>query len=470
MTNQINIQMLKNYFHYVINNEIILKIDEEFFKQQVDIYKTYLTIKEHYIQTNKLELNLSNLLSINPNLNRKITATLLTDLSYKQLDKNFIKKQFLKDYEIYVKGQYVNNIIDDYRNGNYDKIKLDYKIDINDNLLGERFSTNKSYDDIEYLFYPLFRERQLGCIFGKTGQGKSIITLDIANQIASGKTYWEGEFKVDKKPQNVLYIDFELGGEILMKRYKNKDISKNLYIHCVDNFEYNKYIGINNKINVKLENSLNYIEKLSEKYNSKVIFIDNLSNIADQVEQATDAEMFVNELYGRVKHKKITIILIAHTPKIPNNVIIELNHLKGSSTLSKTFGSVIAFNKTKEKNISYIKQVKYRSEECIYDEENVGMFEFNKNDFSLKYIGVDDENNLIEQKKIGRPTKYDDVIKYDVLYDIEENNLSYRKIQDKYSISRGTIMNIKKNYQQNPNFKGEYNSWLQNKIDGNELF
>ena len=76
----------------------------------------------------------------------------------------------------------------------------------------------------------------------------------------------------------------------------------------------------------------------------KILFIDNLSNIADQVEQASEADRFISDLYGRMKALDLTIMFLGHTPKIPKNSELTLNQLKGSSSLTKTFETIIGFH------------------------------------------------------------------------------------------------------------------------------
>lgn len=395
---------------------------------------------------------------------------------YIQIDKTF---QNGYDKPIYLKENY-NVIIDksfDYKNSSREDVRkfnnalgkipaktaLDFLID--------DFDFNKQYKLNDYLFYPLFREKELGIIFGITGHGKSILAVQIANQIAKGSSDWS-DFKVETKPQNVLYIDFELGGARFKERYIEHQLHRNLNIKNVKVYEYNNYIGFDKKLSEKVDRAIEFIEELAKKYNSKVIFIDNLSNIADQIEQASEADRFISDLYGRMKALDLSIMFVGHTPKIPLNAPLSLNQLKGSSSLTKTFESVVGFKRSNDKNKSYIKQVKSRSDALFFTDDNVGVFEFSSDKgFNLDYIETDDEENLLpDNNKGGRPTKYDKIIKFDILYDIESEKLTYKEIQSKYSISPGTIRNIKNDYIQNPNFKGEFEDYCKNKNNSNNLF
>lgn len=70
-------------------------------------------------------------------------------------------------------------------------------------------------------------------------------------------------------------------------------------IHNVNVNQYNNYIGWNNTQSQRIDRAIDFIEEMANISKSKIIFIDNLSNIADQVEQAKEADRFISDLYGR---------------------------------------------------------------------------------------------------------------------------------------------------------------------------
>ena len=515
----------KTIFFYVLEKLMINEIEPKFFKEN-SIIQIFSIIKEFY----KINKTIPNATIIKNEIQKKnytISDNVLNELlNYKttyetikeQIGEQYIKGICDKNYKRYIfevdihkhidvvrdsttTGTTINTIIDDYIeknilinpfekntiirtdeygridysqysdteikdfNYNLSKMKIENAIDI----FSSRFDPNIKYPDKKYILYPLVKEGQLGIIFGKSGEGKSIFAMEIANFIAKGKSDWDF-FRVDTDPQKVLYINFELSQSSLANRYKANKFSNDLTILTMLNYEYNNFLQYGQKNEVRLNKSLDTIEQLALKYDTKIIFIDNLSNIADSVEQASEADRFISDLYGRMKAKNITIIFLGHTPKVSNSSAITQNQLKGSSSLSKTFEVMIGFQRSNnDKNISHIKQVKTRDVDNIFDELNVAKFQYNSNGiygWELEYIGNDTESNLVDdrQNNSGRPQKYDNKIKIDVLYDLYINKKNVKDIQMDYSINRTTYYNFIEDYKLNKDsLKDEYELYINEK-------
>lgn len=499
-SNYVSIENQKRYFKYIYDNKLF-NIYDDFIFSHDDIKKIYVFIKNFYLKNNFLPD--IDLIVDNTNFTYK-SISLLVNYNI-TVDEKWLVFELQKQYKITKADFIIKHLIDQYREGNYDLVfdnlkddllppttKID-KIDIKNSslnelqdwkfklscsapadvidILTETFDPTKKYDEKKYLFYPLIRQGQLVMIFGQTGDGKSAWAVELANQIAEGETKWDLPFKIDTKSQSVVYLDFELGASSFQHRYNSTKFSQNLIIENVDVYNYNSYIGLDNKTNVKIDRAIQFIEDIAKKHKSKVIFVDNLSNIADQVEQAKDADRFISDLYGRMKALDLTIIFLGHTPKIPTNCALSINQLKGSSSLTKTFESIIGFKRSINKNESYIKQLKYRQLDCLFDDENVATFYF-ENDtpvgWNMKYIGKDTEENLIgEKNKNGRPIKFENIVKYDVVYEKLVNNKTYNDLCEHFNVSHGTICNIMNLYKNDKHFKENYEEWLETK---KELF
>lgn len=361
----------------------------------------------------------------NFNLNEK-ESTLMFDINVDVVDNQNCAQFELKEYRNYLKNSETEEVIDD---------------------LADDFNPNATYEVNKHLFYPILKEKQLAIIFGVSGEGKSILAVDIANQIATGKSLWSA-FKVETEPQNVLYIDFELGASSFQNRYRTSKYSKNLIIKNVNVHNYNTHIGLNSKVSDKIDKAIKFIIELSRKNKSKVIFIDNLSNIADSLQNTRDADRFVSDLYGQMKDLDLTIVFVGHTTKLPkNNIPLHFNQLKGNSSLSKTFESIIGFKRSLiDKNISYLKQTKSRNLNLVFDGDTVPKFKFVDDievGWKLDYVGNTDEASLLEKSnnKVGRPVKYNDTTKFYIYSDIE-NGLKPKAIQQKYLISSSKFYNI----------------------------
>jgi hypothetical protein len=101
---------------------------------------------------------------------------------------------------------------------------------------------------------------------------------------------------------------------------------------------------------------------------------------------------------------------MAHTPKIfPGEPIIS-NNLQGSSNLLNLADSVFAINTTTtDDSIRYIKQLKSRYNEIIYNQDNVIAVKFDKRPDGFKgfsFLGYESEMELI--KSIDKTTRQDE--------------------------------------------------------------
>lgn len=357
----------------------------------------------------------------------------------------------------------------------FNKMLSSAKIDEVNKYLDNKLDLNVKYKVNKYLLYPILKENQLAMFFGSTGDGKTVLAVEFANIIAKGKCDWNNWY-CECPSQNVCYIDFELGSSSFSGRYKNGKFSPNLHIINVNVNEYNNYIGWSNNQSVRIDRAINYIVKKSEDTNSKIIFVDNFSNIADQVEQAKEADRFISDLYGRMKTLGLTIVFLGHTPKIPKEAKLSINQLKGSSSLSKTFESIVGFKRSEYKNISYVKQLKHRDLDLIFDDENVGKFEFNKDGkfgFEMNFIGTDDENDMLNKNyknNSQNASKYSNEIICDVLFDKNNNkNNTWEALSIKYNIPIRSIKKFKEDYELNKNDLKEYYKEYVNRQD-NKLF
>lgn len=72
----------------------------------------------------------------------------------------------------------------------------------------------------------------------------------------------------------------------------------------------------------------------------------------------------------------LTMVVIAHTPKRDSGLPLTQNDLAGSSKLMSFFDSGIVIGlSARDKNLRYVKQVKYRAGEKEYDYDNLILYE-----------------------------------------------------------------------------------------------
>jgi RecA-family ATPase len=289
------------------------------------------------------------------------------------------------------------------------------------------------------LFSELWHEGELCILFSSTGLGKSALAMQIADSITSGVNV-QG-FKLQAEKQKVLYIDFELSNKQLQKRYSN-------------NFE-NNYIFDNNFIRVKIDSVnipdgvsyeyylINEIEKYIIESGVKIIVIDNLTYLKGDVEKAKDALPFMKELNKLKEHFKLSILVLAHTPKRSMYNALTLTDLSGSSALSQFCDSCFAIGKSvKEPKIRYIKQLKQRFTENLYGEDNVIVccLEQPDNYLHFSYISFGKECDYL-QNQLGA----EKIHSLDIAKKLKNEGMSYREIAKQFDVSHTTIENWLKN-------------------------
>ena len=118
----------------------------------------------------------------------------------------------------------------------------------------------KATPDPKPLWLSLWNEGEVCCLFADSGVGKSIYAVQIATAISQN--------------QNVLYFDFELTEKQFQLRYTNEKGEN--YVWPQKLFRVEADPEKMNLDNFEKE-VIDGIEALAQKYNTKVLIIDNLS-------------------------------------------------------------------------------------------------------------------------------------------------------------------------------------------------
>ncbi len=279
------------------------------------------------------------------------------------------------------------------------------------------------------LFPHLWYEGEICCLFADSNLGKSILAVQIANDIAD-------------KGDIVLYFDFELTDKQFQLRYTTADgqmykFSPNLYrvevnvdeIDCENNFE---------------EELMSGLEEAIVRYNCRVAIIDNLSWMCNASEKGDAAGILMSRFIILKKKYNLSLLVISHTPKRDTSKPITRNDLAGSSKLFNFFDSVFAIGRSaKDENLRYIKQIKCRHEEIFFGSDNVIVGYIDSEEVgipSFKTIGWAPERDHLRE-----PTEPDrDGIKSTVL-ELSRQGKSCREIATQTGISRSTVSRILKN-------------------------
>lgn len=278
--------------------------------------------------------------------------------------------------------------------------------------------------DPEFLYPVLVIENEVTILFADTGIGKTVFATQIGNHIASNG-------------RNVLLLDLELSKKQFEKRYKDSD--GNLY-----NFSNNFY-RIDFERLKEAPKEISYldffIQSLSNRIDEngiEVVILDNLTKLsAGSTDNAKDTIPILEALNKLKFEKRLTILALEHNKKVSANRPIELNDLQGSKMKSNLCDSVFTIGRhSMDKHLRYVKQVKVRSAELVYDTDNVLKCEITNNNGYLHFetIGYGSEYEFIkEASEDDRETIIEQV------KELSQQGKSQRTISTELGISLGAV-------------------------------
>jgi predicted ATP-dependent serine protease len=275
------------------------------------------------------------------------------------------------------------------------------------------------------LYRALWYQNELACLFADTNLGKSILAVQIANEIA--------------ERQRVIYFDFELSDSQFGLRYTNEDgqlfrFSDNVLRAEIsserfnpDNFE---------------EQIIDNISEALRLNDAKVAIIDNLTFLASAAEDAKVAGNLMIKLNALKKRENLSLLIVSHTPKRSMSNPLTINDLAGSKRLANFFDSIFAIGKSAmDDNLRYIKQLKTRNGAFAYGAENVITTEVVKEDcfLMLRETGFSTERqHLIQWDDAQR-----DEINNNILT-LGRQGMSQRQIAAQLGISVGKVNKVLK--------------------------
>lgn len=287
------------------------------------------------------------------------------------------------------------------------------------------------------LFSELWFESELCILFADTNLGKSILAVQIGNSISKGESI-KG-FKLEGSKQPILYFDFELSDKQFENRYSTD--YKNHYTFD-ENF---LRIEIDSEADIpKNETFEDYLYKSLEKSiittGAKILIIDNITYLKTETEKAKDALPLMKELKALKSKYSLSILALAHTPKRDLSKPITRNDLQGSKMLINFCDSSFSIGESSSNSgLRYIKQIKQRNTEDIYNADNVPMFEIDKTDSFLQFefvrFGTEQENlkQFTPKEKGEQDAK---------ILDLHEQGKSYRAIGVELGINHMKVQRL----------------------------
>ena len=289
------------------------------------------------------------------------------------------------------------------------------------------------------LFSEFWHENEVCILFADTNQGKTILAVQLANSISRGHPI-KG-WRLGTQKQKVLYFDFELSAKQFEVRYSEKDVEGKLHNHFV--FDEN-FIRVEINPDAEIPTGTSFEESINNSIEQSIIYtgattliIDNITYLRSATETAKDALPLMKHLKTLKNKYNLSILILAHTPKRDLSKPITRNDLQGSKMLINFVDSCFAVGESyQDKNVRYIKQIKARNTEIVYDSENVIVCQINKDINFLQFEFLDfgqERNHLKELTEKDRESNIQKV------KELIQQGLSQRKISTELGISLGAV-------------------------------
>jgi hypothetical protein len=296
----------------------------------------------------------------------------------------------------------------------------------------QRIERAKKQPIPQKLFGTLWYESEICFLFSDTNVGKTILALQIANSITSGKAI-KG-FEMNALTQMVIVFDFEMNDKQFEKRCSNN--YKDHY--CFD--DKLKLATINNDF-IDYDDSdkqmHNAIEKAIVGSKSKIVVIDNITYLNKDTSKG-DRALELMKLLKRMKSQhQLSILVLAHCVKRDKSRPLVKDNMAGSSNLQNFADSMFALGRGDD-NTRYIKQLKSRFDSIYFGGENVIVLHIEEIDnlLQMTFDKYDDESNYLTKISIEDKEQLADEIR---VYKKKYPNKSIREIEKDLGVSKSRV-------------------------------
>lgn len=285
------------------------------------------------------------------------------------------------------------------------------------------------------LFGEFWHEDEVCILYADTNLGKSILAVQLANSISKGKSI--GEFKLECHAQQVLYLDFEMSTKQFATRYTNGAGEAYTFSINFHRAELNPDAELPKGYSDFDAYLMEELERAVVASGAKVVIVDNLTYLKDDNERAKDATPLMKHL-KRLKEKHgLSLLVLAHTPKRDQSRPISKNDLAGSKMLMNFCDSAFAIGESsQDSSMRYLKQVKARNTEIVYNAENVCLCQLEKPDSFLHFTftGSAYECEMLQERpKISRKQEDQQIL------ELKKQGLSNKDIGLQFGVTEGAI-------------------------------
>ena len=268
-----------------------------------------------------------------------------------------------------------------------------------------------------------------------------LVFIFIRFKVPANNSISKGEFingfRLEAAQQQALFFDFELSDKQFEARYSEEYLN---HYRFNDNFlraEINPdgmlpegFTNFESYLNLSLEQAI-------VETGAKIIIIDNLTYLRTETERAKDALPLMKHLKALKRKYGLSILALAHTPKRDLSKPLTRNDLQGSKMLINFCDSAFAIGESfKDKNLRYLKQIKARNTDILYDSENVCICQIEKPENFLRFEFLRFGS---EREHPKTPNENDRAQLIERAKELSEEGLSQRQIANELGISVGAV-------------------------------
>lgn len=284
--------------------------------------------------------------------------------------------------------------------------------------------------------YPNFIiENELTILFADTGIGKTVLATQMGIHIATERI--------------VLYVDLELTDRQFLKRYRGPDGLLFSFPNKFFRADFTPRFRSPDRLSY-LDYFIRSLEQAIEEIGATVVIIDNLTKLAAGDTDSAKTAIPVLEHLSRLKFDRgLTIIVLEHNKKVDPKHPISLNDLQGSKMKPNFADAVFSIGRSRtDKDLRYLKQLKVRSAEMVFDTENVATYEVTTEGGYLHFepIGHGSEYEYLHQPDEGEqgPDKLTE--QYERIQELKGANLKGDALAREMGMSRSKVTKIEQKY------------------------
>src|SRR5215213_4704958 len=304
-------------------------------------------------------------------------------------------------------------------------------------LANETFGTLETKGALVELFGEFWHEGGLAVLFGEAGSGRSALALQIADSVAKGRPV--KPFERAAKAQKVLLLDLASSDRGFHERYSSTTSKGTKHYRFSE-----RLMRVSVSDPAALQKGLGeHLEPVIRETGASVLVIDSVASLMRTAVGGRDLIALMHDLHRlRVKHN-LSILLVAGR-KERASASCRITDLQDWRILSNDADSIFAIGRSgRDASERFIKQVKSRTGEIVYDEENVPVFRLKK--IQGKFLGFEfvewaEESELSRRRD---PHSYDPQL-VESLKTLSESGMTVRAVAEKMKIPRSTVHRILK--------------------------